>query len=175
MSRFLLCLVFLCLPLHNIYAESSHSSVQVAFSPNGGATEAITQLIGEAKQSIRVAAYSFTSKEIAGALLEAHKRGVDVRVVLDKSNATAKYSSATFLANLGIPIRLNYQYAIMHNKFIIVDGKTTQTGSFNYSSAAEKKNAENVLILSDQLGLAQTYTREWQRLWEEAKPYASRY
>src|ERR1035438_10512000 len=78
-----------------------------AFSPNGGATELVVKTIGEARQSIRVAAYSFSSKPIATALLDAHKRGVDVRVVVDKSNATARYTAATFLANEGVPVRVD--------------------------------------------------------------------
>jgi phosphatidylserine/phosphatidylglycerophosphate/cardiolipin synthase-like enzyme len=70
-----------------------------------------------------------------------------VRVVVDKSNATARYSAATFLANQGVQVRVDYRYAIMHDKFIEVDGETLETGSFNFTSAAEKKNAENVLVL----------------------------
>jgi phosphatidylserine/phosphatidylglycerophosphate/cardiolipin synthase-like enzyme len=72
-----------------------------------------------------------------------------VQAVLDKSNATAKYSSATFLANMGVPTRIDYEYAIMHNKFMVIDGVTVETGSFNYTKAAEEKNAENVIILRD--------------------------
>src|ERR1700734_762450 len=122
-------------------------SVELAFSPDRGATELVVKTIREARESIRVAAYSFTSKPIAQALLDAHKRGVDVRVVVDKSQATARYTAATFLANQGVSVRVDYQYAIMHDKFVIADGQAVELGSFNYTSAAEKKNAENVLVL----------------------------
>jgi phosphatidylserine/phosphatidylglycerophosphate/cardiolipin synthase-like enzyme len=101
-------------------------STDVAFSTSRGATQAVVKLIGEAKQSIRVAAYSFTSKDIAAALIDAHKRGVDVQAVLDKSNATARYTSATFLANMGLPTRVDYQYAIMHNNFRGIGSKRTE-------------------------------------------------
>lgn len=150
-------------------------SVEVAFSPHRGATAAIVKLIGEAKQSIRVAAYSFTSKDIAKALLDAHKRGVDVQAVLDKSNATAKYSSATFLANVGVPVRIDRKYAIMHNKFMVVDGVTVETGSFNYTKAAEEKNAENVLILRDSPDVAKKYLARWDELWAESEAYGAKY
>jgi phosphatidylserine/phosphatidylglycerophosphate/cardiolipin synthase-like enzyme len=148
--------------------------VEVAFSPGGGATELVVKTISEARQSIRVAAYSFTSKPIAQALLEAHKRGIDVRVVLDKSNATARYSSATFLANVGIPTRINHRYAIMHDKFMVVDGDRVETGSFNFTASAEAKNAENVLVLRDP-AVAQRYGKEWERLWEESEDMKVRY
>jgi phosphatidylserine/phosphatidylglycerophosphate/cardiolipin synthase-like enzyme len=77
-----------------------------------------------------LAAYGFTSKPIAAALVEAHWHGLDVRVVIDKSNATARDSAARFLVKAGIPVRIDYQYRIMHDKFIEVDGETVETGSF---------------------------------------------
>jgi phosphatidylserine/phosphatidylglycerophosphate/cardiolipin synthase-like enzyme len=148
---------------------------KVAFSPNGGGTELIVQTISAAQVSIRVAAYSFTSEPIAKALVEAHKKGVDVKVVLDKSQRTAKYTSATFLANMGVPTRINDKYAIMHNKYMVIDGKDVQQGSFNYSKAAEKKNAENVLVIKDTQELAKKYLDNWNKLWDEAEEYKPKY
>ena len=156
-------------------AAKDDPSIEVAFSPHRGGTEAIVKLITEAKQTIRVAAYSFTSKDIAQALIEAHKRGVDVEAVLDKSNATAKYTSATFLANEGMPTRIDYQYAIMHNKFMVVDGVTVETGSFNYTKAAEEHNAENVLVLRNAPEVAKQYLARWQELWNESEDYEAKY
>lgn len=66
-------------------------------------------------------------------------------MVVDKSNATKRYIAATFLGNQGVPVRVDYRYAIMHDKFIVVDGETVEEGSFNYTAAAENKNADNVL------------------------------
>jgi len=63
-------------------------------------------------------------------------------------------------ANQGIPVRADYQYAIMHNKFIVVDGQTVELGSFNFTAAAEDKNAENVIVLHDS-AVAQRYSQEW--------------
>jgi phosphatidylserine/phosphatidylglycerophosphate/cardiolipin synthase-like enzyme len=148
--------------------------VEVAFSPDRGATELVVKTIGEAQAAIQVAAYSFTSKPVAQALLEAHKRGIDVRVVVDKSNATARYTAATFLANQGVPVRVDYRYAIMHDKFIIVDGVTVEEGSFNFTAAAESRNAENVLVLHDP-AVAKTYGQEWDRLWAESEEMKPRY
>jgi phosphatidylserine/phosphatidylglycerophosphate/cardiolipin synthase-like enzyme len=148
--------------------------VEVAFSPNGGATELVVKTIGEARQSIRVAAYSFTSKPIAEALLDAHKRDVDVRVVVDKSNATARYTAATFLANEGVPVRVDYRYAIMHDKFLVVDNETVEEGSFNYTASAQKSNAENVLVLHDP-AVAKQYRQEWERLWGESEEMKAQY
>ena len=149
-------------------AAIAEPSIQLAFSPHAGATEAVVALIGEAHETIRLAAYNFTSKDIARALLDAKKRGVDVKVVLDRSNAKARYSSAKFLAHADIPVRIDYKYAIMHNKFIVVDGETVETGSFNYTNAAENKNAENVIILRNYPELAELYKEQWEKLWNES-------
>jgi len=147
--------------------------VEVAFSPNDGATELVVRTIDSAKTSVRVAAYSFTSKPIAQALLAAHRRGVDVRVVVDKSNVTARYTAATFLANMGVPVRVDFRYRIMHDKFTVIDGVALETGSFNYTQAAAS-NAENVIILHDP-AVAQRYGQEWDRLWGESEQMKARY
>jgi phosphatidylserine/phosphatidylglycerophosphate/cardiolipin synthase-like enzyme len=142
---------------------------EVAFSPDLGATALVVRTIAEARHTIRMAAYTFTSRPIAEALLDAHRHGIDVDVVVDKSNATDRYTAATFLANQGVPVRIDYRYAIMHDKFIVVDGETVEEGSFNFTSAAENKNAENVLVLHDP-SVATKYGHEWQRLWDESEP-----
>jgi phosphatidylserine/phosphatidylglycerophosphate/cardiolipin synthase-like enzyme len=98
-----------------------------------------------------VQACSFTSVPIAEALVEAHKRGVRVQVILDKSQRGEKYTSADFIAHAGIPTFINAQHAIAHNKVIIVDTQIVIGGSFNYTNATQEKNAENVLMLDPAL------------------------
>jgi phosphatidylserine/phosphatidylglycerophosphate/cardiolipin synthase-like enzyme len=92
------------------------STVTVCFTPGENCTEQIVKALSDAKSSILVQAYSFTSAPIAKALLDAHKRGVWVEVILDKSNRTDKYSAADFLANQGVPTRIDAEHAIAHNK-----------------------------------------------------------
>jgi len=138
-----------------------------AFSPRQGATELVVSTIDKARQSVRVAAYSFTSHSIADALVQAHQRGVDVEVVLDKSQR--KRSLAGFLKENGVPVRINSHYAIMHNKFMIIDGKVLELGSFNYTKSAEEKNAENVLVLRNRTKIIKDYTTQWQKLWDEGE------
>jgi phosphatidylserine/phosphatidylglycerophosphate/cardiolipin synthase-like enzyme len=81
-----------------------------------------------------------------------------VQAVLDESNNTAKYSAATFLLHAGIPTFIDAKHAIAHNKIIIIDGRTVITGSFNFTKAAEERNAENLLILRDALSEAPGWT-----------------
>ena len=172
MKKILTIAFLLFIPLC-VFAEESN--YEVAFSPRAGGTELVVRAISEAKQSIRVAAYSFTSTPIAKALVDAHKRGIDVQAVLDKSQKGERYTSATFLANMGVPVRIDSHYAIMHNKYMVIDGKDVQLGSFNYTKAAEEKNAENVLVIRGNTGLAKAYSQNWQKLWDESEPYAAKY
>lgn len=153
-------------------AVPATAQVEIGFSPLGGAEALVLKAIASAQREIRVAAYSFTSKPIARALLAAKTRGVDIQVVLDKSQQTERYSAATFLHHAGIAVRIDTRHAIQHNKYLVIDGVTTELGSFNYSRAAAEKNAENVLVLWQQPRIAAHYLADWQRLWDAAKAYA---
>ncbi|CAI2530159.1 Phospholipase D precursor [Serratia ficaria] len=110
-------------------------SVQVGFSPEGSAQRLVLTVIDEARSRIQVMGYSFTSPEVARALIVAHRRGVDVRVVVDaKANQNAAGRAAlNLLANADIPVRTVSAFPAAHDKVMVVDGQTTQTGSFNYS------------------------------------------
>jgi phosphatidylserine/phosphatidylglycerophosphate/cardiolipin synthase-like enzyme len=143
---------------------------QVCFSPNGKCTAAIVEQIDKSKSEILIQAYSFTSAPIAKALINAHKRGIIVQAILDKSQRSKRYSSATFLLNNNISVFIDSVHAIAHNKTIIIDRETVITGSFNFTKAAEKKNAENVLILKSK-ELAKVYFENW----EEHKNHSIEY
>jgi phosphatidylserine/phosphatidylglycerophosphate/cardiolipin synthase-like enzyme len=148
-------------------------TIEVYFSPKGGCTEAVVKELSTAKTTVLVQAYSFTSTPIAKALLEAHKRGVQVQVILDKSQRTEKYSEADFLVNVGIPIKIDAQHAIAHNKVMVIDGQTVITGSFNFTKNAEENNAENLLVIRSP-ELAAKYTANWQAHAGHSDPYAGR-
>lgn len=166
---------YVTLTAENSIKVQSAGELEVAFSPKGGATDLVIKTIRSANQSIRVLAYSFTSAPIAQALVDAHKRGVDVEMVVDKSQKSERYTSATFIANAGIPIRIDFKHAIAHNKVLVVDGHTVQQGSFNYTKAAEQSNAENVLVNWNNPKLAQVYLKDWQRHWDHSEPIGARY
>jgi phosphatidylserine/phosphatidylglycerophosphate/cardiolipin synthase-like enzyme len=148
-------------------------SWQVYFPPRGGATSAIVQTLDKAKSSVLVQAYSFTSEPIAEALVRAHARGVEVQVLLDKSQRTQKHTAADLLIRAGIPVFIDASHAIAHNKVMIVDNESVITGSFNFTKAAEERNAENLLtIYSKQL--AARYTANWQIHQLHSTPHAAR-
>jgi phosphatidylserine/phosphatidylglycerophosphate/cardiolipin synthase-like enzyme len=150
--------------------EKPLGSWEVYFSPDGGATDAVVNALQNAQDTVLVQAYSFTSAPIASALRDAHRRGVRVRVVLDKSNETQKYSAADFIFRAGITTWIDSEHAIAHNKIMIIDSATVITGSFNFTKAAEERNAENLLIIRDK-ALAERYTQNWKLHQEHSEAY----
>lgn len=137
--------------------------IKACFSPEGHCTDKIVTAIKGARSSILVMAYAFTSPPIAQALAEAYERGVDVKILIDRSQLKEKYSQLSFLLQKGIPIFIDPAVGIAHNKILILDERWVQTGSFNFSRAAETKNAENVLLIDDP-SLAQIYKKNWETL-----------
>ena len=150
-----------------------NTTAHVYFSPDGGCTDAIVKQIEKAKSEILVQAYSFTSKPIAEAIVKAGKAGVRVEIVLDRSNKSAKYSAGDFTAHMGIPTFIDSKHAIAHNKIIIIDKETVITGSFNFTKAAEEKNAENLIIVKSK-ELAKVYADNWYRHRSHSEPYQGR-
>lgn len=169
--RFLIVALSFCITLSCPPESHARESTQTAFSPSPEAVKLIQRTISKAEHSIDVAAYSFTSYKIADALIDAHQRGVDVRVLLDKGQGKRHYRAIEDMQAAGIPIRINRHYAIMHDKYIIIDGKTLETGSFNYTANAEKRNAENVIVIKNNKTLAAAYFQNWENLWDEGEKY----
>jgi len=163
-------LFFLFSVAHGAELTLNNTQTQVCFSPKGGCTETIVNQIDKAKSEILVQAYSFTSAPIAKALVNAHKRGVKVEAILDKSQKSERYTSATFISNVGIPTYIDSKHAIAHNKIMIIDKETVITGSFNFTKAAEEKNAENLLIIKNE-DLAKVYIENWYKHKEHSELY----
>ena len=164
-------LLLLLLPLLSVRAQQGPQDLHPFFSPNGGCTQAVVDQLNGAKKSVLVQAYSFTSAPIAKALVDARKRGVDVEVILDKSQRTERYTSATFLANEGVPTYIDSKHAIAHNKLMVIDRGEVITGSFNFTKAAEEGNAENLLVINNAPELAQRYSQNWRNHLVHSEPY----
>ncbi|WP_432262980.1 phospholipase D family protein [Cupriavidus sp. TMH.W2] len=156
-------------------------TIEVAFSPNEGSEALVVKVIDSAKTEIRLLAYSFTSAPVTAALLRAKQRGVDIAMVVDAKNNLSEDRSGkaraalNALVNAGIRVRTISVYAIHHDKSLCVDKTTTETGSFNFSSAAASKNSENVLVHWGNPQLTAVYLKHWARNWEQGTPYQPPY
>ena len=160
-------------PVPAVYA----ASIETGYSPEGTALQLVLKTINSAQQEIRLMCYSFTSPEVVSALVRAKHRGVDVKIVLDEKGNRSKASQAAMnvVVNAGIPLRTNGHYAIMHDKVIIVDNHTVESGSFNMTRSASSRNSENVLVINDVPEVAQTYLQHWQSRWDGGTEWHSSY
>jgi phosphatidylserine/phosphatidylglycerophosphate/cardiolipin synthase-like enzyme len=150
------------------------TSWAVYFSPNGGATDAILAAIRGARRTILVHAYLLYSTRLAGALVRAHQRGVEVHVILD-AHAQPHHPPVSAVARLvaaGIAVSLDAQHAWAHDKVMILDEAIVLTGSYNWTVAAEQQNGENLLVIRDPR-LAGAYTENWRRHAHHSTPYRS--
>jgi len=146
------------------------ATTAVHFSPRGGCTEAIVAELRKARREILVLAYSFTSRPITEALIEAHGRGVRVEIVLDHSNEREQYTALPHLLEQGLKPLIDAHHAIAHNKVILIDGRTILTGSFNFTHQAEQENAENLLILKGHPELVRDYRHNFEEHRSHAQP-----
>lgn len=141
--------------------SDGRSSTQVFFSPKGGCTDAIVEAIASAEKRVIVQAYSFTSDPIRGALVAAHRRGVQVQVILDRQAGEDPGSELKTLVKSGINVWTDGEHPIAHNKIIVIDEGLVVTGSFNFTRQAETGNAENILVIHSP-ELAARYVTNWE-------------
>jgi len=148
-------------PSETLLYFTNHTAYQVCFTPQEDCTRSVIKLINTAQTQIRMQTYSFTSKPIAKALVKAAHRGVDVQIIYDVSNfEPEKNRLAKYLIKNHIPAYIDTVPGIAHNKVLIIDGNTVETGSFNYTYSAQENNAENVLIIHSSI-LANAYLNNW--------------
>jgi phosphatidylserine/phosphatidylglycerophosphate/cardiolipin synthase-like enzyme len=159
------------------HAVAATGTVQLLFTPEDYATGVIVQAIERAQKQVLVQAYSFTSREIAHALISARQRGVDVQLLADAEQMERMNNSkvATVAAG-GVPTFVDSQHASAHNKVMVIDAGSAKpvaiTGSFNFTHAAQFKNAENVVIFHGNRELTAAYLKNWRHHREHSQPLA---
>lgn len=141
-------------------SETEFPTLNVCFSPEGQCEKLALHAIKSAQQEILVQAYSFTSTPIANALIDASNKGIKIAILFDRSQLKAPYSQIHRLTKAGIKTKVDDVQGIAHNKTIIVDSARLVTGSYNFSAAANTKNAENMLYINDE-NLAMIYKDQW--------------
>jgi len=143
-------------------------TIEYAFTPGDDAARLIVRAIDGARFQILVQAFSFTHIEIAGALIRAERRGVDVKVIADAEQIDLiDHNVIPQLVEAGIPVFTDAEHAAAHNKVMVIDAGTKApaliTGSFNFTHAAQFRNAENVLVFRGNHELTRAYLDNWMR------------
>jgi phosphatidylserine/phosphatidylglycerophosphate/cardiolipin synthase-like enzyme len=147
--------------------RSGHAS-EVIFSPDGGVREEILKRIHQSKVTIDVSMFVFTSTPMAEALIDAHKRGVRVRVLRDRNQSKIADDRNADLQHYGVLVHLLTgpgDEGLMHNTFAIFDDKEVFVGSYNWTPNAESRNWENALFVDDKK-VVKSYKKQFERLWK---------
>jgi phosphatidylserine/phosphatidylglycerophosphate/cardiolipin synthase-like enzyme len=157
-------LAFLVIVLSITIFISTLAKTEVYFSLSENPQKAIIKNINQAETYINIAMYTFTDQEIALSLANAQKRGVKVRVYLDRSQIESTYSVSRLLVQKGIKVRISSNNYIMHHKFAIIDNRLLFTGSYNWTFAANNKNEENLMIIDDP-EIIEIFQHQFVNLW----------
>lgn len=167
--------VFLCLSVlaavswwQSVNAQAEPAEILgIYFTPPIGGAGGIIKQIDASKKSIKVMAYGFTSINLAEALVRAKKRGVDVALIQDEKSSQNNREALQKLLDVGIEVRSDGKHAIQHNKVMVIDQDVVITGSYNFTSSAETRNAENIMIVKSEYA-ARRYLDNWNNHWEHA-------
>jgi phosphatidylserine/phosphatidylglycerophosphate/cardiolipin synthase-like enzyme len=145
---------------------------EVCFSPDEPCDVKLLKFVHSAQRSIDVAIYDINLDALVHELLTQSKR-VPVRFVVDRKQAKGSHSLVPLLIKAGAQVRYGHQRGIMHNKFVVVDGKMIETGSFNHTNHASRANNENQVYLANP-AIVSRYQRRFEAIWAEADPAVER-
>ncbi len=142
---------------------------EVHFMPGEEGVTRLMQLVEGCRSSLDVCVFTITDDRISRALLDAHRRGIRLRVLTDDEKSNDLGSDIVQLRRAGIPLRTDDSPAHMHNKFALFDHARLVTGSYNWTRSAASENQENYLVTDDP-ALVSRYRVEFERLWERFDP-----
>jgi phosphatidylserine/phosphatidylglycerophosphate/cardiolipin synthase-like enzyme len=142
--------------------------LEVCFSPQDPCDLKLIKFLDSAEKSLDIAIYDINIDELVHHVL-LKSRKIPVRIVVDRRQSKGSHSLVNLLVKAGAKVKFGRQRGIMHNKFMIVDGKALETGSFNYTNHAFKANRENQIYLWNPQVVEQ-FQREFEILWESGRP-----
>jgi phosphatidylserine/phosphatidylglycerophosphate/cardiolipin synthase-like enzyme len=147
-----------------------NTGLEIYFSPDDGTASRLVDLIRAAQTEIHFLAYSFTSDEIAQALIERAEAGVVITGIMDASQVNSNPGTEfERLQTAGVDVRLDGNPDKMHHKVLLIDREIVITGSYNFSASAENNNDENTLVIYS-TPLARRFLAEFQRIFDLARP-----
>jgi phosphatidylserine/phosphatidylglycerophosphate/cardiolipin synthase-like enzyme len=145
-------------------------SVKVYFAPSNAIKSKLVELLETAQRSIVVCVFELNLPEVIETLVEKHKSGVDVRVIVDADYQHEKEMKELYRAE--VPVHFDERRAFMHNKFAVIDGLRVWTGSYNFTSNGTYKNDNNAILIESE-DLAENYTKEFDEMWNHNRGFFS--
>jgi len=152
--------------MFSLFKKSEKVFNHAYFSPGDACLNAIIAAISKAKSSLKICVFTISDDRITRSILQAHRRGIPVKILTDNEKLYDKGSDIRELAQAGIPVRIDNTTNHMHHKFAILDNQTVLTGSYNWTRSAAQYNHENLIIANDKT-MVKNFSREFDRLWNE--------
>ncbi len=152
--------------IDNCRQSETSSIAEAHFSPGEDCRRQLLDLLVSARNSIDISVFTISDDRLSDAILAAHKRGVNVRLITDNDKARDQGSDVFYLIDLGLPVRMDASENHMHHKFAVIDKKILVNGSFNWTRSATDYNQENILV-TDEPKLVTAYLSEFEGLWKE--------
>lgn len=153
----------------NLTLEQQRIDAHAYFTPGDDCRNKIMALCKNAKHHIDVCIFTISDNKLSDSLINAHQRGIKVRVISDDDKQHDTGSDICILLEAGIPLRTDQTPALMHHKFAIFDQRILLNGSFNWTTSASSINEENILTTDSPILVSQ-YLSKFEKLWEKYKP-----
>ncbi len=139
-------------------------TVENYFSPVDNVMDKLVSYVQGAQKSIRFMIFTYTSTDLANAMIARYQSGVDTEGVIEDRGASQGAMVPLFCAK--VPVKVDGNKYTMHHKVIVIDESTLITGSFNFTKSADQENDDNVLVIHDP-DLAKLYLQEFERVWDQ--------
>jgi phosphatidylserine/phosphatidylglycerophosphate/cardiolipin synthase-like enzyme len=153
-------------PAESRRSREARDKLDAHFSPGDACLMVICEELRAARESADLCVFTITDDRISKAVLDAHRRGVRVRIITDNDKALDQGSDVHRLRRAGIAVREDDTPYHMHHKFAVFDGESMLTGSYNWTRGAAENNQEN-LVVSNDPRLVDPFTREFETLWRK--------
>ncbi|MDP3089724.1 MAG: phospholipase D-like domain-containing protein [Nitrospira sp.] len=148
------------------------TSIEVYYAPEDEPLTKLSKIYDHASRYIYVAVYGLTSPLAVKGLVEAKKRGLDVRVITDRERLDDhKQQTAVETLHLaGIPILVNQHDGLMHLKQVVIDDEINASGSMNHTGSGNRYNDERLDVIHDHAITAQA-KQKFLTMWNDPQRY----
>ena len=144
-----------------LYSIKTLAFSKACFTPDKLCLRQIIQAIEQADKIIYLQANNFTSNQITRAIINAHERGVHIKILLDKTQWQVKhYSASRYLLKQGVPIWIDYKAKHANNNVLIIDKKLLILGGINHEDYSYQDTVDNILFSTDKK-LVKQYLTNW--------------
>ena len=155
-------------------AVCAATTIDVYYAPEDQPVDRVVALYTHARRYVFVAVYGLTAPSVVKALVEAKRRGLDVRVITDRERLQdpKQHTAVSALRLAGIPIKINRHEGLMHLKQVVIDDVINASGSANQTTSGNRYNDERLDVITDARLTAQA-RKKFVAMWNDSQRFES--